>query len=240
MTVTAPPAVGVRHHWADLPDSVRSAVEDILGARVVHAQSQSGGFSPGVAARVRLTDGRRAFVKAVSAEVNPGSPDLHRAEARNTAALPPGAPVPRLLGSYDDGTRVALVLQDIEGRQPRIPWTSAELDRVLTAVGELNRTLTPAPIEAPAVADSEAETFSGWRTLLAARDSDGLPGGSTRGPHATSTYSRGWSPAGPGPPPATASPMGICAPTTSCSPTTGWFSSTGRTRCEPRPGSICW
>ena len=176
MTVTAPPASGVRHHWADLPDSVRSAVEDILGARVVHAQSQSGGFSPGVAARVRLTDGRRAFVKAVSAEANPGSPDLHRAEARNTAALPPGAPVPRLLGSYDDGTRVALVLQDIDGRQPRIPWTSAELDRVLTAVGELNRTLTPAPIEAPAVADSEAETFSGWRTLLAARDSDGLPG----------------------------------------------------------------
>ncbi|WP_158711146.1 hypothetical protein [Streptomyces sp. NRRL S-1824] len=43
MKVTAPPASGVRHHWADLPDSVRSAVEDILGARVVHAQSQSGG-----------------------------------------------------------------------------------------------------------------------------------------------------------------------------------------------------
>ncbi|MET8325382.1 aminoglycoside phosphotransferase family protein [Streptomyces sp. NPDC005181] len=176
MTVTATPAAGVRHHWADLPDSVRSAVEDILGARVVHAQSQSGGFSPGVAARVRLADGRRAFVKAVSAEVNPGSPDLHRAEARNTAALPPDAAVPRLLGSYDDGTRVALVLQDIDGRQPHIPWIPAELNRVLAAVGELNRTLTPAPIEAPAVADSEAETFSGWRTLLAARDTDGPPG----------------------------------------------------------------
>ncbi|MFI5631759.1 hypothetical protein ACIA8E_20775 [Streptomyces sp. NPDC051664] len=25
MKVTAPPAAGVRHHWADLPDSVRSA-----------------------------------------------------------------------------------------------------------------------------------------------------------------------------------------------------------------------
>ncbi|MFF1836324.1 aminoglycoside phosphotransferase family protein [Streptomyces sp. NPDC058231] len=174
MNVTAPPATGVRHHWADLPASVRGAVEDILGARVLRAQSQSGGFSPGVAARLGLADGRRAFVKVVSAEVNPGSPDLHRAEARNTAALPPGAPVPRLLGSYDDGTRVALVLQDIDGRHPRIPWVPAELDRVLAAVGELNRTLTPAPIEVPAVADHEAEAFSGWRTLLADRDTEGL------------------------------------------------------------------
>ncbi|MCX4798512.1 aminoglycoside phosphotransferase family protein [Streptomyces sp. NBC_01242] len=175
MVVIAPPATGVRHHWSGLPASVRGAVEDILGARVVEARSQSGGFSPGVAARVRLADGRRAFVKAVSAEVNPGSPELHRAEARHTAALPPpGAPVPRLLGSYDDGTRVALVLQDIDGHQPRIPWDPAELDRVLAAVGELSAALTPAPIEAPAVAVRKAEMFSGWRTLLAEGDTSRL------------------------------------------------------------------
>lgn len=115
MNVTAPPATGVRHRWADLPGVVRSAVEDILGAPVVAARNQSGWFSPKAAARIRLADGRRAFVKAVSAEVNPGSPGPHRAEARNTAALPPGAPVPRLLGSYDDGTRVALVFQGAQG-----------------------------------------------------------------------------------------------------------------------------
>lgn len=170
MDVIAPPATGVRHHWADLPASVRSAVEDILGARVVEARSQSGGFSPGVAARVRLADGRRAFVKAVSAETNPGSPDLHRAEARHTAALPPDAPAPRLLGSYDDGTRVALVLQDIDGRQPRIPWEPAELNRVLAAVGELGAALTPAPFDAPPAAVRKAKMFTGWRTLLAEGD----------------------------------------------------------------------
>ncbi|MFJ2880235.1 aminoglycoside phosphotransferase family protein [Streptomyces sp. NPDC086796] len=174
MDVIAPPAMGVRRHWADLPASVRSAVEDILGARVVEACSQSGGFSPGVAARVRLADGRRAFVKAVSAETNPHSPDLHRAEARHTAALPPGAPVPGLLGSYDGGTVVALVLQDIDGRQPRTPWDPAELERVLTAVGELAAALTPAPFDAPAVAVGEAEAFSGRRNLLAAGDPGGL------------------------------------------------------------------
>lgn len=170
MDVIAPPATGVRHHWSGLPAPVREAVEDILGARVVQARSQSGGFSPGVAARVRLVDGRRAFVKAVSAEANPGSPDLHRAEARHTAALPPGVPAPRLLGSYDDGTHVALVLEDIDGRQPRVPWDAAELDRVLAAVGELGAVLTPAPIDAPAAADRKARMFSGWRALSAGGD----------------------------------------------------------------------
>ena len=174
MKVIAPPATGVRHDWADLQVSVRQAVEGMLGARVVDAQSQSGGFSPGVAARVRLADGRRAFVKVVSADVNPGSPDLHRAEARISAALPPHAPAPRLLGSYDDGTRVALVFQDIAGRQPSIPWLPGEWDRVLSAVGELSRVMTPAPITAPAVAESKAGTFTGWRTLLASGETERL------------------------------------------------------------------
>ncbi|OKJ71652.1 aminoglycoside phosphotransferase family protein [Streptomyces sp. CB02460] len=168
MTATAPPAQGVRHPWSGLPAPVRAAVEDILGAPVTEARSQSGGFSPGVAARLRLANGRRAFVKAVSAEVNADSPDLHRAEARVTASLPTHAPVPRLLGSYDDGTCVALVLEDIDGRQPRVPWDRTELDRVLAAVGDLARTLTPAPAEVPAVAELKGRMFTGWRTLHAA------------------------------------------------------------------------
>ncbi|MFE7107140.1 aminoglycoside phosphotransferase family protein [Streptomyces sp. NPDC057575] len=192
MNVIAPPATGVRHHWADLPAPVRDAVEDILGGRVVEARSQSGGFSPGVAARVRLADGRRAFVKAVSAETNPGSPDLHRAEARHTAALPPGIPAPRLLGSYDDGTRVALVLQDIDGRQPRVPWNATELDRVLAAVGELGAALTPAPIDAPAAADRKAGMFSGWRTLLADGDTGRLDPWAARNLALLAELESGW------------------------------------------------
>lgn len=237
MDVIAPPATGVRHHWSGLPAPVREAVEDILGARVVQARSQSGGFSPGVAARVRLVDGRRAFVKAVSAEANPGSPDLHRAEARHTAALPPGVPAPRLLGSYDDGTHVALVLEDIDGRQPRVPWDAAELDRVLAAVGELGAVLTPAPIDAPAAADRKARMFSGWRALSAGGDTGRLDPWAARNLGLLAELESGWAePASP----ATASPTVTCGPTTSCSPRTGWSSSTGRTRCGPPPGSTCW
>ncbi|MFE9858259.1 phosphotransferase family protein [Streptomyces sp. NPDC005780] len=195
MTVTAPPATGVRHHWADLPDTVRNAVQDILGAPVVEARSQSGGFSPGVAARVRLADGSRAFVKAVSAEVNPDSPDQHRAEARNTAALPPHAPVPKLLGSYDDGTCVALVLEDIDGRQPRVPWDPAELERVLAAVGDLSRTLTPAPVDAPPAAAGKTTLFTGWRTLHVAGDTARLDPWAARRLGALAELESGW--AGP-------------------------------------------
>ncbi|MEV5604352.1 aminoglycoside phosphotransferase family protein [Streptomyces sp. NPDC052299] len=168
MTATAPPARGVRHPWSALPAAVRAAVEDILGAPVTEARTQNGGFSPGVAARVRLANGGRAFVKAVSAEVNPDSPDMHRAEARVTASLPADAPVPRLLGSYDDGICVALVLEDIDGRQPRVPWDREELDRVLAAVGDLSRVLTPAPPDMTPAVRGKSSMFDGWRILHAA------------------------------------------------------------------------
>lgn len=52
-----------------------------MGAPVVSAVSQASGYSPGSADRLRLADGRRVFVKAVSAEVNPDSIAIHRREA---------------------------------------------------------------------------------------------------------------------------------------------------------------
>ncbi|MEU6667716.1 aminoglycoside phosphotransferase family protein [Streptomyces sp. NPDC046727] len=165
MTHTAPPATGVRTPWEDLPRAVRDAVGDVLGAPVVRAETQSGGFSPGVAARVRTATGGTGFVKAVSAETNPHSPGLHRKEARHAAALPATVPAPRLLGSYDDGTWVALVFEEVPGRQPHVPWRPAELRRVLDAVTVLARTGTPSPVDAPPVAEDLADAFAGWRRL---------------------------------------------------------------------------
>jgi aminoglycoside phosphotransferase (APT) family kinase protein len=172
MVTPAPPAEGVRTPWEQMPRSVRDAVAGLVGGPVVEAVTQSGGFSPGVAARVRTADGRRAFVKAVSAETNPHSPALHRAEAHNTAALPEDVPAPRLLGTYDDGTWVALAFEDVAGTQPRVPWREDELRRVLDAVAELSRTLTPAPTAAPAAADVVARIFAGWEELAAGAEGD--------------------------------------------------------------------
>ncbi|MBK6019486.1 phosphotransferase [Streptomyces sp. MBT53] len=162
----APPAVGVRTPWEDLPAHVHDAVARLLGSVVTRAVTQVGGFSPGTAARVRTVDGTRAFVKAVSGEVNPDSPGLHRMEARNAEALPVTVPAPRLLGTYDDGTWVVLVFEEVVGRQPHVPWREAELARVLRAVEELGRGLTPSPVVAPTVAESLGGAFGGWRRLL--------------------------------------------------------------------------
>jgi hypothetical protein len=128
--MTPPPAAGKRLPWTDIPAQLRAEVERQLGAPVVEAVTQPGGFSPGVAARLLLADGRRAFVKAVG-DLNPDSPRIHRAEARIAAALPASAPAPRLLGFLDADGWVVLIVADIDGRMPAQPWQRAELDRVL-------------------------------------------------------------------------------------------------------------
>ncbi|MDP9343220.1 MAG: aminoglycoside phosphotransferase family protein [Actinomycetota bacterium] len=162
-----PAAEGSRLAWEDVPAPVRSALDGRFGSPVVRAEVQTGGFSPGTAARVQLRDGRRAFVKAVGPTPNPDSPLLHRNEARVAAAMPPEAPVPRFLFAYDDGEWVALAFEDVDGRHPEVPWRRDELDRVLAAVGELVTSLTPTPVDALPVAAYFEEEFRGWRELAA-------------------------------------------------------------------------
>ena len=150
----------------DLPEPVRAAVEDIIGGTVVEARSQSGGFSPGTADRVRTADGRRAFVKAVSADLNEQSPGLHRREARIAAALPAAVPAPRLLGLHDDGAWVALVLEDVEGRSPATPWRADELAPVLAALGDLARVPADLP-DLPTATETLGYDLAGWGRVAA-------------------------------------------------------------------------
>jgi len=161
-------ASGTRITWSELPDHVRSAVEGVLGAPVLSAVSQAGGFSPGTADRVVTATGGRAFVKAVSPAQNTRSAEMARAELRITAALPPGTPAPRLLGSFDDGDWVVLIFEDVEGRHPRTPWVEDELDAAVRALGDLARALTPAPRpDVPTVADHLGRDLDGWRRVAA-------------------------------------------------------------------------
>ena len=177
--MTGPAAQGVRIEWAQLPAPVRAAIEDVCGAAVVQARTQPGGFSPGLAARVRCANGARYFVKAVSAHANPDTPGLHRQEARVLAALEPlitsrQLPIPRLDGIVDRPPWIALVLQDIDGRQPQLPWQTAELRQVVAALDQLADALTPAPVPVPAVGERLGAEFTGWRTLAASPGRDHL------------------------------------------------------------------
>ncbi|WP_207943479.1 phosphotransferase [Actinomadura sp. KC345] len=198
--------------WERTPEHVRADVEALLGARVVDAETRPGGFSPGVAARLRLEGGRSAFVKSAGPEPNPDTPRLHRAEARIASVLPPSAPVPRLLGSFDRHGWVTLVFDDVDGRPPREPWDAAELDRVLAALGDLASAMTPAPIDAPTAAERFGEAFRGWRSWPPGR----ISAASTPGPAGTSPGWPPWKAPGRPRPPARRSPTPTSAPTTSC------------------------
>ncbi len=156
---------GVRLPWDRVPDWLRAEVAGRLGGRIVSAVTQPGGFSPGAAVRLQLAGGRRAFVKAVGAELNPESPGIYRAEARFAAALPPDVPAPGFLGCVDAGGWVALLFEDVDGAMPAQPWRPAELNRVLAAMADLARTLTPAPVEAPTAAEVHGRSFRGFRML---------------------------------------------------------------------------
>ncbi|MFB9238853.1 aminoglycoside phosphotransferase family protein [Plantactinospora siamensis] len=157
--------------WADLPAELVVNLERRLGSRVVDATGQPGGFSEGVAVRARLADDRGVFVKAVNALAAPGVARFHRREIAVSGQLPAAAPVPRLLDAYDDGTWVALMFEEIDGRLPAQPWRLDELEQVLGAADELARILTPAPVD-PALLGRPR--LGGWQALAAEGAGDRL------------------------------------------------------------------
>jgi Phosphotransferase enzyme family len=161
-----------RPRYEQAPQQLRQWVERELGSPVASARSQPGGFSPGVAARLVTAAGARAFVKAIATSRHAETAALHRGESRAMRAIPPGPAMPRLYASYDDGDWVALLLEDIEGRHP-VPWTLADVHRVITAISQRASTFTPSPWpEAPRLEDAPRMRTRWW--ALAAEDQ--LPG----------------------------------------------------------------
>jgi Phosphotransferase enzyme family len=124
-------ATGTRIGWVDLPAHVQAAVARFIGAPVVEAVSQPGGFSPGAG----------------------------------------GAP--RLLGFHDGGEWVALVLEDVDGQHPAIPWEVAELSAVLDRLAALATVEVPADLlSLRPVAEALALDLAGWERLAADRPKD--------------------------------------------------------------------
>jgi hypothetical protein len=163
--VAFPPAEGVRISWTELPRGLRAAIEQRLGSTVVSAESQPGGFSPGLASRVRTADAGDAFLKAVSRRTNAGSVRIHRREAVVAAGLPEGPWRPGFRWCFEDGDWVVLAFDVVPGRPPALPWQPGELTRVLDALVELSDALTPTPLDVETAAELFGPTMVGWREL---------------------------------------------------------------------------
>jgi len=91
------------------------------------------------------------------------------------AALPEEAPVPRLLWSNEEGEGgwVVVLFEDVEGRNPTVPWLEEELSRTLEALANLSGFLTPSPLPPGGLVGhvSEWEVIGGgrWRRLVQER-----------------------------------------------------------------------
>lgn len=164
--MTTSHVTGSRLRYDDAPPAVHRQVERMLGGPVERVVDCAGGMSPGPAARLRSVEGRRAFVKACGPELNPRTPDLLRVEAAVLAALPRHPPLPRLLDVHDDGAWVVLVIEDIPGALPRLPWRREDVQRVAEAVTQVRPLLDAVVVPGvPSALDHAPVFLARWREL---------------------------------------------------------------------------
>jgi Phosphotransferase enzyme family len=163
--VIASTGTALRPSWQELPRSLRNGLADRLGA-IITARVQDGGFTPGLAVRLRLASGEQLFAKGIPA-THPLA-GKYRTEADTARHLPAAVPAPRLRFDGLIGGWVVLVFDDIDGRHADLSPGSADVGLVVAAVAALEGALTPCPAPAapPAAADL-AGLVHGWRELAA-------------------------------------------------------------------------
>jgi hypothetical protein len=103
--------------WHELPTEIRREVENHFGSPVVDAETQPGGFSPGVAAKILTRRGDRAFIKSASSLISQPSSDANRREIRHAMALRGNPRIPKLLHSFEKESWVTLIYEIVEGKR---------------------------------------------------------------------------------------------------------------------------
>ncbi|MGH3871897.1 MAG: phosphotransferase [Pseudonocardiaceae bacterium] len=167
LVTTSPPqhATAVRPSWRELPQELRDGLADRVGA-IATATTQTGGFTPGLAVRLQLTDGQRVFAKGIRSDhVLAGK---YRVEAVTARRLPGATPAPRLRWDGDIAGWVVLVFDDIDGRHAELSPGSPDTGPVVATIARLAALLTPCPVpDAPPATVELAEVVHGWGELAA-------------------------------------------------------------------------
>ncbi|WP_190620634.1 phosphotransferase [Streptomyces venezuelae] len=166
-------ATSVRPDWATLPDAVRAHAEQQMGSPVVEARTCGGGYTPGMASRLRLGDGREVFLKGMD-----GAHPFARQyadEVAVTSSLPRGTGPEVLWWSAPrDGMEWWLLcLESVSGQDPDFS-PEGDVEAAVAAVESAGKTLTPCPVEdAVPVEDVLGKWFTGWADLHG-EDAEGL------------------------------------------------------------------
>ncbi|MFJ7271875.1 hypothetical protein ACIQV3_35430 [Streptomyces sp. NPDC099050] len=159
----------VRPVWGSLNPEVRARVERELGSGVARARSCGDGFSPGLASRLLLEDGRRVFLKGIHAR-HPWAP-RYADEIAVTTALPAGTG-PGVCWSAapeESGGWWWLCLEDVPGTHPVLAPGATGTARAVAAVDRALRRHTPSPARGTRpVADVVGPWLTGWSALRTA------------------------------------------------------------------------
>lgn len=155
----------VRPAWRTLPDPVRRAIAERLPAPVAAVADQGGGFTPGIAAQLRLADGSAVFVKGVpTAHPLAGT---YRHEGRVAARLRSGAPAPRLRWTATVDGWIVLTFDMVAGRHPDLEPGSADVGPVVDTVTAMSDALTPCPIpDLEPSTTARGDWLHGWDRLI--------------------------------------------------------------------------
>jgi aminoglycoside phosphotransferase (APT) family kinase protein len=184
-----PTNTAVRPRWEALPAALRDGLADLVG-EIVSADVQSGGFTPGLAARLQLADGQRVFAKGIPT-AHPLA-DKYRDEADTTRLLPPATPAPRLRWDGQIADWVVLILDDLDARHADLSPGSPDVPRVVATIASLADALTPCPaLDAPATEKDLAEFVHGWRELVETPPAD-LPEWESRHLNALAALETEW------------------------------------------------
>lgn len=168
MTAAPASSTAVRPSWQTVPAALRDAVASRAGSAVTSAVTQAGGFTPGLAARLALSDGSRLFVKAVPA--GHAVADAYQREALTAALLAAEVPAPALRWTAEVGGWLALAYDDVDGRHPDLSPPAPDLPAVLAAVRAAH-----VPVSGlPKLAEARYEWLHGWSLIAASRDYSGI------------------------------------------------------------------
>jgi hypothetical protein len=143
-----------------LPDSLCRGVEEALDTKIIHAAPVVGGYTPARRLRLSLGDGRRVFVKAATTEK---TAMWLRTEAQVYDALAGSVFLAERI-AWHDKNETFLVLEDLSAAHWPPPWTTAQIDRICTALSAVATSRSKVDFPLARIED-DRESFASWHRV---------------------------------------------------------------------------